>query len=493
MPLAAASDTATPPPVATILAAYERATNGADVPIETSGTLEGEGLHGTFHDWRSGANERDDEMLGPRADTTLRLGDRVWESDGGGNVRELTGILRRRALTDEFIASGAFLHAPERARFAGFGTLGRTRTWNLEVTAPGGEPETLWIDTQSGLPVRTEVLDGDGPSHVDLSDWRDVDGMKLPFRAVTTDGTHAYDLTQLTLSATAGAPIDPRVFAPFASPPPIAAGVQTVPLLDDGTRLSCRVQIAGATYTFLIDSGSGAVLLDTRVARAAGLQPAGALEVRGAARSGGLRIARLPRLTIGTADFDDLVVATLDLGTAANGLSLDGILGYPFFAQRVVQLDFAHHLLRFGPPGSFEPPGQLVPLDTDREIPEAMFGIDGQVEAPFLVDTGNAGELLLYQPFVATHPELVPRGAAGASYAGVGGANHTYRTRLDALRLGVTVFPAQAADVILAKEGAFADRIDAGNVGLGLLRRFASVTFDFPGHALYLEAAPPAP
>ena len=36
------------------------------------------------------------------------------------------------------------------------------------------------------------------------------------------------------------------------------------------------------------------------------------------------------------------------------------------------------------------------------------------------------------------------------------------------------------------------DRIDAGNVGLAMLRRFASVTFDFPGHALYLEPAAPA-
>jgi hypothetical protein len=43
----------------------------------------------------------------------------------------------------------------------------------------------------------------------------------------------------------------------------------------------------------------------------------------------------------------------------------------------------------------------------------------------------------------------------------------------------------QSADVIVAKSGAFADRIDAGNVGLGLLRKFV-VTFDFAGHALYL-------
>ena len=466
--------------------------HGTDASIEASGTIAGEGLRGTFHSWRSGTSERDDEMLGPRADTTVRLGERVWESDGGGNVRELTGILRRRALTEEFIASGAFLHEPERVRFAGAGTVGRTATWKIEVTAPGGEPETLWIDAASGLPLRTEYLDGDGPTYVDSSDWRDVDGMTVAFRAVTTDGDRAFDLVQQTQSVTIGRPIDPQVFAPFASPPPIAGGVQTVPLLDDGTRLACHVAIRGVTYTFLIDSGSGAVLLDTRVARAAGLQASGALEVRGAARTGGLRVARLPRLTIGAADFNDLVVATLDLGAASGRLSLDGILGYPFFAQRVVQIDFAHQVVRFGAPGSFAPPGERIALDTDREIPEAVFRIDEGTGAPFIVDTGNAGALLLYEPFVVAHPDLAPRGADGASYAGVGGANRTYRTQLGSFALGEAVFRDQPAEVILAAQGAFADRIDAGNVGLAMLRRFASVTFDFPGHALYLEPAAPA-
>ena len=46
----------------------------------------------------------------------------------------------------------------------------------------------------------------------------------------------------------------------------------------------------------------------------------------------------------------------------------------------------------------------------------------------------------------------------------------------------------QPADVVMAKNGAFADRIDAGNVGLGVLRKFV-VTFDFAGHALYLARA----
>ncbi|MGA2392886.1 MAG: aspartyl protease family protein [Candidatus Lustribacter sp.] len=475
------------PPIATILAAYARATIGADVKtIETSGTIAGEGLSGTFHSWRDGERERDDESLGPRFETTLHVGKRVWVRDSNGDVQEETGYLLRRALTADFVDSGAFVHAPDHVQFLGFGSIGDKQTWKIRVNADGGEPETLWIDVQSGLPLRTEYLDGDGPTYVDLSDWRDVGGMKIAFHSVTTDGEHDFDTVQQTAAILLGKPIDPKLFAPLEGRTLIADGVQTVPLLDDGTRVACAVQIAGKAYAFLIDSGSGDVLLDSRVARAAGIDEEGSLEVRGAVRAGGLHVGLVRRLSIGTASLDNLVVSTMDLGEAAGHMRVDGILGYPFFASSMVQLDFAHHVMRFGPPGSIAPAGERIPIDTDREVPEAVFRLDGKVDAPFLVDTGNGGGLLLYAPFVDGHPGIAAAaGATASSYVGIGGSDRSYATSVPSLRLGSTVLSDQSADVIVAKSGAFADRIDAGNVGLGLLRKFV-VTFDFAGHALYL-------
>jgi hypothetical protein len=476
------------PPIATILAAYARATNGVDVKtIETSGTIAGEGLSGAFHTWRDGDRERDDESLGPRFETTLHLGKRVWVRDSNGDVQEETGILLRRALTADFVDSGDFLHAPDRVQFTGFGAIGDRRTWNIQVNADGGEPETLWIDAQNGLPLRTEYLDGDGPTYVDLSDWRNVDGMQIAFHSVTTDGEHDFDTVQQTASILLGKPIDAKLFAPLQGRTLIADGVQTVPLLDDGTRVACAVQINGKAYAFLIDSGSGDVLLDSRVAQAGGIDEEGALEVRGAVRAGGLHVATLKKLSIGTASLDNLVVSTMDLGEAAGHMRVDGILGYPFFASSMVQIDFAHHVMRFGPPGSIAPAGDRIPIDTDREVPEAVFQLDGKVDAPFLVDTGNSGGLLLYAPFIDAHPGVAAAaGATASSYIGIGGSDRSYTTSVPSLRLGSTTLANQSADVIVAKSGAFADRIDAGNVGLGLLRKFV-VTFDFAGHAMYLQ------
>jgi len=476
------------PAVTDILEAYDKATRARVLTtFESVGTVTGEGLSGEFHSWRAGSKERDDQRLGPRAETTLRLGDHIFLRTASGNVRELTGYLRRRALTADFVERGAFLTAPERSTFVGFATLDGELMWRLEVRAPGGEPETLWIDPASGLPARIEFLDGDGPTTIDMSDWRSVAGRVFPFRMVTSDGERAFDVVQQTTSISVDMPISPDIFAPLHNRTIQAAGVQTVPLFERDSHVACSVAIAGKSYDFLLDTGAQSVLLDSAVARAAGLAEMGALEVRGAGRSGGLHILNLPRLDIGGAHLDDLVATSLDLRGALGGISrLDGILGFPFFASALVELDFAHNTMRFGEPGSFVPRGERIQLDLDRGLVEAMFRLDNSLEAPFIIDTGNSGELLLYRPFIAAHPGIVPFSSVAVSNYGIGGTAPTYRSSLDELALGDVSLYHRVADVVMAEKGAFADRVDAGNIGLGILKNFV-VTFDLSNDALYLE------
>jgi hypothetical protein len=210
------------------------------------------------------------------------------------------------------------------------------------------------------------------------------------------------------------------------------------------------------------------------------------MEMRGATRTGGLRVATLPSIAIDGASMNDVVVSSIDISKSLGGSRIDGILGYPFFASALVEMDFAKNVLRFGPPGSFTPPGTRVDLDVDRELAEATFRLDDRVDAPFIVDTGNSGEMFLYQPFLDTHPGIVPPTNISTWNYGLGGANAAYRTSLGTLQLGGISLYNRTVDVVLAKQGAFADRVDAGNVGLGVLRNFVA-TFDLGGSALYLQ------
>ena len=477
-----------PPPVAEILAAYDRATHAAESEtMEEQGTLSGDGLTGEFHSWRHATDERDEERLGPRVETTLHVGDRIWVRNESGNVRELSGYLRRRARTEEFIDSGAFVKAPERSRYLGFGTLAGRGAWRIEVNADGGEPETLWIDAESGLPLRLEYLDGDGPTTIDFSDWREVGGRRVPFTSLSSDGDHAFDVIEKTTALTVNQPIDPSVFAPLANNAIEATGAQTVPLLDFDGHAGCRITLGGKPFSFLLDTGAQSVVVDTRVAREAGIDQQGSLEVRGAVRTGGLHVATLPPLGIGSATLRGIIGASIDLSGSTRGMAkFDGILGYPFFAAALVELDFKRGLMRFGPPGSFVPRGERIALDVDRELPEAVLRVDGRVSAPFIVDIGNSGELLIYKPFADLHPGIAPFTGNATSNIGIGGSTATFRTQVDRIELGEIPMYRRTTDVVLATTGAFADQVDAGNLGLGTLREFI-VTFDLAHNAMYLE------
>jgi predicted aspartyl protease len=457
------------------------------VKLETRGTLSGAGLAGTFHTWLLGDRERTDQSLGPRADTTLRIGNQLWYADSDGDVRALTGVLARRARTQQFIDSGAFAKSPQCCVLRGVRSVNGRSAYALEVTADGGDTETLYLDEATALPDRIEYEDDDGESTIDMSDWRSVDGHRFPFRVVTSDGDHAFDTTELTTSVDLAPSIDPALFAPLVPRRIDMAAPETVGLSYSEGHLFAPVTIHGRNFTFLLDTGAQNVLIDSRVASELGLKAVGALEASGATRTGGLRVAKLDELDVGAGRLHDLVATTLDLGTSTNGaFRVDGILGYPFFAAATVRLDPAAKTMTFGPPGSLPPSGERIPLEIDRALLEAPVRLDRSLEARFVIDTGNAGDLLLYKPFVDKHRGIVPYSETSRHTYGIGGEADSYRSALDEIEFGSIGLFNTDTDVMLATRGAFADRFDAGNVGLGVLQNFI-ITFDVANAALYLE------
>jgi predicted aspartyl protease len=480
------------PAVTQLLAGYLRAVEDPGVApfdrFEARGSVVGGGLTGAFHTWEDRDRAREDENLGPRRETTLRLGDRVFYANADGNVREFTGIMLRRDRTERFIDTGDFAKAPERCVARGRVAIEGRNAYALDVTAPSGEMQTLYLDAQTYLPARIAYDDDDGRTTIDFSDWRTVGGHRFPFHLLISDGDREFDVTQTTESLRIGEPIDQGVFQPLVGRSIEMRAPQTIRLTARDGHLFVPVTIAGRQYNFLIDSGAQNILIDKHVSHDLGLAPVGALEASGAQRVGGLQIAHLDALGVGDGTLHDLVVTTLDLGRSTSGaFPIDGILGYPFFAEATVTLDIAHSTMKFGPPGSFVPPGTKVALETDRAFPEAHFRINDALDVPFLVDTGNAGEILLYKPFVDRHPSIVPPSVTATRRAyGIGGATSSYSSSLDRIDLAdFTIYHAQA-EVMLATRGAFADRFDAGNVGLGVLRNFV-VTFDESANALYFE------
>lgn len=98
-------------------------------------------------------------------------------------------------------------------------TIDDKDVWMLEGIAPGQLPLKLYFDQEGGLLVRAlrliDTVIGYNPTQLDFSDYRPINGIKVPYHRVTTwtDNQTTVDLTTVQLNASIDA-------ARFAQPPP---------------------------------------------------------------------------------------------------------------------------------------------------------------------------------------------------------------------------------------------------------------------------------
>lgn len=455
--------------------------------MQTSGELSGLGLRGTFHSWHEADRERIDQQLGIRHLSTIRNGDAEYMVNASGDVRRINGLLVERQRTEDVVDSNAFLDHPEYVKYVGALTLldGR-KVEQIQVSPPHGQAWIVSLGATDSMIDQVKYLDSDRESSVDFYNYRVVSGALVAYRQTQSDGDRAYDITQTVRMATADLPIDPGVFTV-----PASVQIQTdkplvVPLMERRGAYFVPVQVNGHDYQFLIDSGSQAVILDARIAAANLLAPQGSLEIAGTKRTRGLGVTALESLTIGGANLPVKVATIVDLGAVSGGkFQIDGILGYPFFAAAEVRIDPDRSIMTIAKPGALGGLGTKLGVDVDRELPEVQARVDGDA-GRFLIDTGNGTELLVFHQFAEAHPGIlsVPHGPRVSNY-GVGGAISAVPTTVDEFDIAGFRLFRRLTNVELTDTGAFADRFNAGNIGLPTLKNFVT-TFDLANGAMYL-------
>ena len=252
--------------------------------LQSSGTLEGLGLHGTFAFWRDGSRERDDEILGVRTQRTLRDGDREYVQDANGGVRVIRGLLERRQITEDFIDSGDFARHPESVTLTGAGKSADGRAiWMLRVAPLGGSTYGVGIDMQSWMVDEKSYPEGDAIATVDYSDYRAIDGALVPFIEHDSNGDRTFDITSHVERVAVNQPIGPAVFAAFV-PAVIDAPVPVAVSLDTSQgHIFVHVTVRGTPMIFILDSGSQGMFIDPVAAKRIGLTGEGTMEICGRA------------------------------------------------------------------------------------------------------------------------------------------------------------------------------------------------------------------
>jgi photosynthetic reaction center cytochrome c subunit len=222
----------TPTPAEEILSKYVTAVGGqAAIDKIKSRTMTGtittaNGQSGTY-ELIQGADKALETITTPRAAIKLALTSTGgWESNGP-NSRELAGgdLARVRYAYQLF----SFLKLKEqytRLRTVGRDRVGDRDAYVVLASRSETEVERLFFDIENGLLLRRitylRTMIGIIPTQWDFEDYRDVDGVKMPFtiRLSTTDAGNAFSVRKFTEIKLNG-PVDDSKFAmPGAAPKP---------------------------------------------------------------------------------------------------------------------------------------------------------------------------------------------------------------------------------------------------------------------------------
>lgn len=149
-------------------------------------------------------------------------GKAAWVEDLRGGYHEYTGAsLASRVRRSQFSEQANMILIAATGKVLGTEKVGTHNAYVIEYSPQKNEKAKLYFDTESGLEIRTEETysSPEGPYVVklDMDDYRDVDGMKFPFRMKRTEKGAIINI-RLTLVKN-NFPIDDTLFAKPASAP----------------------------------------------------------------------------------------------------------------------------------------------------------------------------------------------------------------------------------------------------------------------------------
>jgi hypothetical protein len=330
-----------------------------------------------------------------------------------------------------------------------------------------------------------------------FNDYREVDGVMMPFGLRSTNGETQYDMFATVQAITFNEEFDEGIFSMPAPPPAdfvFAEGKTSsqVPfeLINNHIYVDVHINDQGP-FRLLLDTG-GANIVTPTVADQLGLVPEGAVQGRGVGEeSEDVSFMKVETMTIGDITLSNQLFMTFPLESFGNieGIPFLGIVGYEVFKRFVVKVDYEGSLITMTLPSAFEYRGRgtVVPFQFSGHTPQVVGSIDG-IPGKFDIDTGARSSLSLFSPFVKEHDletHFKPEVECVTGW-GVGGSVRSQVTRAEILWLGDVEVRNPITQLSLQTSGAFTDPYVAGNVGAGVLKRF-NVTFDYGNQKIIFE------
>jgi hypothetical protein len=494
---------------AEILTANRAATGGdawnGKIAVRLKYDYAGQGLTGKaegISDLKDGRFEQD-FVIGPQKGANGYDGTHVWAKDNSGIV-----TLQEGGDAVPLAVNNAYRNA-NRWWAAGFGGADVTPAGTkaegganydvLTITPKGGSVFDAWFDSKTHILYRIAERQGGVLNTTTMTNYRAYDGTMQAVDTLINTGDKKFDqhltLTSVTFLSTSDA-------ATYAMPPSVTVadfsiqgGAHSVTFPFDliANHIHAHVMVDGkGPYYFIFDTG-GVNILTPELAHELGAKIEGESEVRGAGEATSTAgVTHVDEISLnGAIVKNQLFMAyALDSLYPANGVHMQGMVGYEVFRRFVTRIDYGARTITLIDPKYFDATSAGAPVKVafngNAAIVEGSYnGIPGK----FQIDTGARSSLTLDAPFVAAHHlrDNAVRGVDAVDGWGVGGPSRSHITRGGILKIGSSIEIDHPVTGLSAdSRGAMADPTLSANIGGGILKRFV-VTFDYGHSTMYLK------
>ena len=483
-----------------ILERWARAVGGRDrlsaiKNIYTKADYEGTAGSGVVEEWATsdGRRKQENNLTGGHVISVFD-GSRGWRSTDG-RVREYSPEEIEGARNPAFIASYSHL-VPDRlpGRVEYLGEDDARENYILKIK-PGG---TFYVDKKTFLPTRQEGHLTHTGLTILFKGWREVGGIKIPAQLSLAHTDDDYRATETIKEARVNLLLSARVFGRPAEGPrnyhfKFGRSALRVPIELGNGHIFVRLQINDSEpLWFALDTGASASLIDSNSARRVGLQLSGQSTVVGAGGAVTGSRARNVSIRLAGVELGDRTLETIPLDSlsAIEGRRIDGVLGYDFFHDFVLEIDYSGRYIKLSEPQGYRyrGHGEFIPFNLHSEQPYVHAKLElseqTQVEGEFVIDTGSSNSLMIAKDFANKCGVLASvKSRIESQSRGVGGDVPTIVGRLQGIQLGrfhinepITTFP----------NGEITAPGKAGNIGSKILRRFR-VIFDYSRQRMILE------
>jgi hypothetical protein len=247
------------------------------------------------------------------------------------------------------------------------------------------------------------------------------------------------------------------------------------------------------TLNFILDTGSGGISLDSSTAAFYQVPSRNSdTTITGMGSTHKVRFAHkqrlhLPGLTINNLDFH---INNYEVLTSVYGEKIDGIVGYSFFKQYIVKIDFDSTRIEVYTPGEFKYPRNgtmLRPAFTTLPIQNLMVKDRRRLNFNFYFDTGAGLCFLMSEAFARDSAIVMTRRKPVYTQAeGMGGRLQMRLTVIKMLQVGNYKFRNVPTYIYDDQYNVTSYPFVGGLLGNDLLRRF-NLVLNYPQREIHLQ------